>query len=249
MFRRQITMQAATGDGGAGGGDAAPPPTSVTIEQVNELVNKALGARDKRFETKVTEMFGNFGKTLEERLAAMAPKAPEEQPQGDKKVDPELVKLRQMFEAQNKVLEAEKAARLTAEAKSRSEKAAALLQSAIGKHVRPEAAQVLIKAFRADLEFDGDEPTLPLPDGTGRSTIDAAIAAWAKSDDAKAFLPAPTSGGSGAPRTQATGGPRLSRDPETVPASQWTTDERAEMVRRNQARLAEAQQKNPLAFG
>lgn len=248
MFQRQITMQAATGDGGAGGGDA-PAPTSVTIEQVNELVNKALGARDKRFETKVTEMFGNFGKTLEDRLAAMAPKAPEEQPQGDKKVDPELVKLRQMFEAQNKVLEAEKSARLAAEAKSRSEKAAAQLQSTLGKHVRPEAASVLIKAFRADIEFDGDEPTLPLPDGSGRTSIEAAIAAWAKSDDAKAFVPAPSSGGSGAPRAVSAAGSRATRDPTTVPASQWTTEDRAEMIRRNQAEMAERQAKNPLGFG
>lgn len=251
MFQRMVTMQAASGEGGAGGGDAAPAPQYVTVEQLNETLNKALGARDKRFEAKVAETLGGFGKTLEERLAALAPKAPDEQaaPTGDRKVDPELVKLRQMFEAQQKVLEAEKAARLAAETKSRQEKAAALLQSAIGKHVRPEAAAVLIKAFRADIDFDGDEPTLPLPDGTGRTSIDAAIAAWAKSDDAKAFLPAPTSGGSGAPRVAASGGARLARDPETVPAAQWTTDERAEMIRRNQAKFAEAQAKNPLAFG
>lgn len=259
MFKRfpfYVLMQAASGEGGGGGGSpggdgalgGGDAPKYVTEERFNELMNKALGARDKRFEAKVTEMFGGFGKTLEERLASLAPKPPEEQAPGDKKVDPELVKLRQMFEAQQKVLDTERSARQAAEAKSRNEKATAQLAAALGKVVRPEAAQVLLKAFRGDIEFDGDEPTMPLPDGSGRSTIDAAIAAWAKTDDAKSFIPAPTSGGSGTqPRPQ--GPARGGRDLTNVPPAQWTQAERDAQFAKNAAMLEERAKNNPFSFG
>lgn len=240
------------GGGGGGAGGEGEPPKYVTIEQMNEVLNKALGSRDKRFESKLTETLGGFGKTIEEKLAALAPKAPEsdgEQAGGGKgKVDPEFVKLKQTTDALTKRLEAETKRREDAETRGRSEKAANQLRGALSKHVRGEAVDVLLKAFRGDVQFDElGEPVFPLPDGSGTSTIDAAIEAWAKSDAAKAFIPAPSSGGSGTPRT-GTGSFR-GRDPATVDPKTWTPADRAEMLRRNQETIAERQRKNPMSFG
>ncbi len=183
-------------------GGGAPEPNQLTLEAVTELVTKTVNAaitgREKRF----TE---TMGKTLEERFAKFAeslpkPGEPTTEPEGKGgKVDPELVKLRQEMDATKKRLEASEKARAEAETRSRREKATNLLSSALGRHAMPEAVAVLTKAMIGDVVFGDDgEPMLPLPDGSGTSTIDAVVSEWAKSDAAKAFKPAPTAGGSGA---------------------------------------------------
>lgn len=216
------------GGGGDGGGDdGKAAPQYVTVEQLN----KALGARDKRFEqtftAKVTETLGTFGKTLEEKLAAFAPKPPDGDggdPKGSgKQVDPELVKLRQEQEALRKKLEASEKKALEAETKSRNERALSALRAELSKHVRPEAVDTLVKAFRGDITFDSDgNPQLPFEDGA--TTIDAAIGAWAKSDGAKLFIPAPNGGGAGTQRTS--GGGRINSDYKNKPMKDWTPADR-----------------------
>lgn len=260
LFRRfglplAVLMMSASSDesgGGGGGGGGGEPPKPPTMDEINKAINAAVTSHTKRFESKVTEMFGNFGKSLDERFAALAPKPPEGE--GDDKgkggkVDPEVVKLKQAFEAQTKAFEAEKKARLDAEHRGRTEKAVGQLRAALGKHVRPEAVDVLLKAFKGDVQFDDQgEPVFPLPDGTGASTIDAAIDQWAKSDAAKVFLPAPSNGGAGT-QQQRSGAPRLTRDPATVDPKTWTGEERAEMLRRNQEAMAKKAKENPFGFG
>jgi len=184
------------------GGGAPDQQQTLTLESVTELVTKTVNAaitgREKRF----TE---TLAKTLEERFAKFAeslpkPADPTAEPEGKAgKVDPELVKLRQEMDATKKRLEASEKARAEAETRSRREKATNLLSSALGKFAVPEAVGVLTKAMIGDVVFGDDgEPMLPLPDGSGTSTIDAVVSEWAKSDAAKAFKPAPTAGGSGA---------------------------------------------------
>jgi hypothetical protein len=212
------------GGGGAGGGDA---PKYVTIDQVNEVLNKALGSRDKR-------LMDGLGKSLDERFAKLSETLPKPSDEGGggggegaggKKVDPELVKLRQQQEAMQKRLEAADKRVADAEAKTRAEKVRTQLHGALSKVARPETVGVLLDAFTGKVQFDetGD-PSMPLSDGSGVTTIDAWVENWSKSNDAKAFLPAPSSGGAGTQRGSG-GGATRTGNYKNKPREQWTQDD------------------------
>ncbi len=222
-----VLMNAAGGESGGGGSPPADePPKYVTIEQFNEQLNKALGSRDKRFESKITEMFGGFGKSVEAQLAALAPKPhdAEHDPKGGGKVDPEFVKLKQTTDALTKRLEAETKRREDAETKQRSQRAVGELQSSLAKAgFLPEALETLTKAFRSDITYDDDgNPMLPFEDGA--TSIDAAISAWSKSDAAKIFRPAPGTGGAGTQR--GLNGSSANQGWKSKARAQWTEADR-----------------------
>lgn len=224
------------GDGsGAGGGE---PPKYVTVDELN----KALGARDKRMLDSFGKQFTSFEEKFGKLVETLQPKAPEGGGAGEgdasKKRDPDQVRRDREFEEMKKTLAEERKARLDAEQRGRTEKARAQLQTALAKHARPEVVSTLLKAMQNDVQFDEQtgEPLFPLGDGT-TSTIDAAIESWAKSNDAKPFLPAPNGGGAGTPRGGASGS--STSNYKNKPREQWTPDDVNAAFQDNLKRVAE----------
>lgn len=212
----------------------AEGPKYVTLDDVTKIVNSAITSHNKRQESSIAKL-------LDERLSAFAKPKVEEQggeagndPKAPK-VDPELLKLRRDFEAQQKVLAEEKSKRETAERKQREERAISQLQSSFSGKVRQEAIPVLVKAFRADISFDEEtgEPMLPV-DG-GIAAIPAAVDSWLKSKDSEAFRPAPNAGGSGGQRNKSGGqGP-------TKPYAQMSSEEKLDAFDRLDRQLNQQQ--------
>lgn len=232
-------------------GGGAPEQNTLTLEAVTELVTKTVNAaitgREKRF----TE---TLGKTLEERFAKFAEALPKPAPadpnaepaDGKGKVDPETLKLRQQMDALTKKLEQSEKTAAEQTAKARAEKTRSSLTAALGKVVRPEAVPRLLKAFAADVTYDeatGD-PVLPIGDGEF-ADIEAAIDTWAKSDEARAFIPAPNAGGAGSRPTTANRGQRV--DPRSKPQSQWTEEDRKAAFELNAAEIQKRVDQNPFA--
>lgn len=207
--------------------NASDTPRGVSAEDVTRLVNQAITAREKRFES-------NLAKLLDERLGGGASKrhddAADPSPAGEikaaKAADPELARFRLEQEQLRRELAAEREKRETAERKQREAKANALLHAELSARVKPEFVPTLIKALRHDVEFDeAGEPLIKF--GEAPLPIAQWAEQWAKTKDADPYKPAPNAGGSGA--SARSNGRAASY--ATKPLGEWSDDDREAFYR------------------
>ncbi len=188
--------QASKGEGGT--------PQGVTVEQVNEIVSKAISARNKQFDSKIEKSFADLtaglGDLISSKLEGLTkpndtpPKPGDETPQM-KAMQKQLADMQKKLDA----AESEKqASTQRARDKDLRQKLTESLTSAgiTGPALKGAIATLVDgeKRVRMDDEgervlFRGDEgDDLPLADG---------LKGWLKSDDAKIYLPPRGVGGSG----------------------------------------------------
>lgn len=174
-------------------------PKPLTAEEIANIVNAAITAREKR----ATE---STKKLIEESLKSLAPpKAPEVEKDASK--NPEILALQQRLESMTKAVEESETKRATAERKQREDSAYNTLRKTLEGKVRPDmlevAAQYLFAAQkRVEFAEDGtplfrvrrapspgmaeEDMQLPLSDG---------VESYLKSKEASVFLPAPATAG------------------------------------------------------
>lgn len=186
-----------------------PDPSATAQPDVNQIVNQAITAHLRRFaEKQLPSMLEAALKPIQEKLTAapaQAPQAPsggEEELRGKAKANAELEKLAKQVEEMRALAEKAEKSRMETEKRAREERAYSDLRTELGKNVKPEFVDMLAhwlmngeKVVR--LGEDGnpyvhlparntfgevEETPFPLADG---------IASWAKSDKAKAYIPAP----------------------------------------------------------
>lgn len=189
------------GDNGGGAGSGAP----LTADDVARIANQAVTAQLKRELPKAFDGFlPTLTKTLDERLASFKPADP---PAGGAPRDQQTPELAAMQRKLDELTAANKAAEERAfavERKAREDGAFSELRTALGKHIKPEFVDPIAKSlYYADkrVEFGEDgkplfkamvpayqggplqETLLPLIDG---------VEAFAKSKEAEAYRPPPT---------------------------------------------------------
>ncbi len=188
-------------------------------DQFGNIANAAAKNQLTRFSEKVLP--GIIAKVMEPLMAEIAslkapkPDADEDSVKKGGKASPEVEAMKAQIEEFKNRLSSEQNARVAAEKKSRDDGALSALRSELSPHVRPELLGVLanelfhqrkvvdydddgtplFKSKKIDMYGDPEEVRMPLKDG---------VLHFLKSEDAKAFLPAP-SGGSGAPPMRKSG--------------------------------------------
>lgn len=196
-------------------GDTSAPAKIEPKYLTAEDFNRALTARDKRFEAKFSEMLGKF-----------QPPAPPDPPP-DKAADPETVRLRREFETLTQKFSKSEEARLQAETQARTERGLATLQSSLSGKFNPKQLPILLKAFKSEMEWDADIGDFVIPvetkSGTQRLPIASAIEEWSQTEHAAFYLPAPSGGGSGSPKTSPSRG--VGSSYQSKPRDQWTQAE------------------------
>jgi len=191
--------------------------TDTDTSELDEAVERALGARlNPLVDKAISKHFKGFEKTLDERLAKLAPPKPEDKPEdkpegaagaaGKTPVDPETRKLREQLEQVTKK-------QADSEARARAAELKATRDAAHGD-LRGQLDAMGIKGPRAraviaDLEQSG---ALRLNEESGQyelavkrarakgakaeelvfDDLSAGLKDWAGTDDAKEFLPPPT---------------------------------------------------------
>jgi hypothetical protein len=213
------------------GGEAPQFLTAKDAEAlVGKVVNAAITSHLKRLDIgkSVTEaLAAQKARDAEEAAARAELQEPQEQvARSNTKVDPEVLALKRQLEAQKSAIDVERKKREEAEAARKSERVNNELRAALAKHVRPEAVEILTRAFRGDIQWDETgEPVMPLDEGR---TI--TVAGWAenfaKQKDTAIFVPAPTAGGGGSPRSGSSPRPSL-ESLANKPRSQWNDADRA----------------------
>ncbi len=194
-----------SGEGAAGAGTPDP----------NTVANAAAKAHISRFSEKVLPgLIANAMKPLLDEIQALKAPKGEEETKGKQKNDPANAALQaQLDDFKAKFANAE-SARVAAEKRSRDDSARGALKDALAPHVRPELLGILtdnlyvmkgvvdfdddgtplFKTKKKDVYGDLEDVRMPLKDG---------VAQYLKSDEAKAFLPAPgTSGANPKQKTQ-----------------------------------------------
>jgi hypothetical protein len=235
-----------------GGGD---DDDATLNAKINAAINGALTAREKRFNESLAKTLPEAIKavltpTLEEFKKTLAPGG--EDPPGKKneqgtapKPDPELIKLRERFEASEKRSADAEARAKAVEDKARKDAARAEIITALdAKGIKGERAKALVSHMEASgsLRFTDDgKPELTVKrsrskGGTAEELafdLAAGIEDWTKTDAAKEWLPAPgTQNPANARGTQNANGVRRAAQTYEKPA---TTE--AEMERRAIASL------------
>lgn len=210
-------------------------------------LNAAMTSRDKR-------LMGGFEKLLTDKLSALNA-AREDKPAADPKpaegaaakADPEVLKLREQLDKLTRQADEDRKARASVEEKSRRETARAAIREALSaKGITGARARAVI----ADLEASGavrfTEDGVPelvvkrarMKGGRAEELafddIAAGIEDWAKSDDAKEFLPASTTAIATTPRRAgANPTPALARGTAAATHNRsMSDDERADSVAR-----------------
>jgi uncharacterized protein YhaN len=208
--------------------------TSATDTQVTDpgtVANAAAKSHIARFSEKVLPgLLANAMKPLLDEIAALkAPKADADDSKGKPKNDPAMAAVQaQLEDMKSKFAQAE-AGRAAAEKRSRDDGARAALKDALSPHVRPELLGMLtdhltavkqviefdeegnplFKSKRLDIYGDPEEVRMPLKDG---------VSQFLKSEEAKAFLPAPGSSGA-APMKRTQNGARTNASIDLATAS------------------------------
>lgn len=190
-------------------------PKYLTSDEVGQIVNAAVTSHLRRFtEKQLPELLNGALKPLAEKIAAVPPPSDggeEDSTKKKSKQSPEYLAMQQEMEAMKKALQAEKDRVAAAEKKSREERSYSELRSSLEGKVRPEFLDLVAKhLFVVEGRVETDETgsslfkTTHIP-YTGadpeeiRLPLKAGIDQFLKSDTAKPFLPAPTSGASSAP--------------------------------------------------
>lgn len=190
-------------DDGNGGGGGTPAP--LTEESVKALIATNTAAIEARMKRSEKAMLESIGELLESRI----PKAPPPPDGGDKgkggDETPEMRALKAQLDEQRKVLESMKATSQADKQKLRkttlhqrvSEELAKVgfTDASRAEKVRKLLLADNVVAFESDdsddIVFRGPDGDYPLHDG---------LAQYAKSDDAKLFLPPAPAGGTGESR-------------------------------------------------
>ena len=183
-------------------------PVNLTPEQLTNLINSAITSHLKRLP--------DYGKLIEEKLAAFQPKASDPAPDAPKgkdtgKSDPQITALLAKMEEQSKALTAAQERAVQAERQQREDRARAELRQALTGKVRPEAVddvadllfsvrkqveineqgEAFLKVKRAPVPgFPEEEALMPIADG---------VEHWAKSKAASIYIPATQSGTTSTP--------------------------------------------------
>lgn len=164
-------------------GDASEK--TVTIEQVNQIVNAAITARNRSFEEKISNQFAELKNLI-------APQQNQEEPTSRVgKVDAKT----QMLETQIKQMQTERARRRDSELRS------AVKDQLLAAGVAPGAVKALV-ALHVDAEKsvgyasdDSDEIVVKTQDSV--YSLQEGLGNWLKSDDAKIYLAPKGATGSG----------------------------------------------------
>jgi hypothetical protein len=191
---------------------------SAHVKRAEEKAAKELKARDDLWSQRLEEERANFGKTLDERIAALKPAELEKPAKGAKPDEPKAFKLEDHEEwrkAQEKAKETQ--AELTklrgendlarkreaeAVAKSRAQNLTSSVKEALTKAGIPaDRHKAAIAVLREDGLFnyaengEGDAPVFRGADG--EVALDDGIKSWSKTPEAKIFMPPLNPGGSG----------------------------------------------------
>lgn len=219
MMKRILMQKAGEGSGGGSGGEGGggEDADAKLIATINKVVHAAMADRDKRLETKLSNMMNTAigGKFDEIRQLLVESDDKDETPPGDERPNPGQGQQRHATmspedraamkkaqadaaEAKKKADEWENRAKQEAEKSRRAEERQLLVSSLQGK-VKPALLDMAVDQLHAKylqrdeetgniLWKDADGTLVPAKDG---------VAAWVKSDVGKEFLPARDARGSG----------------------------------------------------
>jgi hypothetical protein len=196
------------------GSQTPEAPQYVTPDQLGQVVNQAITSHLKRIN--FDEMIGKSIGPLIEQIKALQPAAPngDEEPTAKPKgkEDPRLAALSAQMEDMKKSLETERNAKLAAEKSARNDRAYTELRKSLEGKVAPGLLDMVANNLfkvegRVIVAEDGSTTFKTMkPAFYGSSEmeevempIEAGVAEYLKSESAKAFLPAPSTGGNATP--------------------------------------------------
>lgn len=189
----------------SGGGDQ---PVAITEATVQELINKAIGARFRTFEekqakaaeTQSAKLLETFGQTLEQKLEAFKP-APPQQHDADPKQSPE-------YRAQQKQIDDLKKSITQAQNEKQQERQkarAVMLRQNVETALKgmkvdhPHAAAYLIDSAKlVDFADENSENVIFRKKGSEETDLlETGLSEWLKSAEGKLYVPATGASGSG----------------------------------------------------
>lgn len=182
---------------------ATEAPKHLTAEEVNALVNTAIGARLKQFEGAFTKSIGGL---LETQLAGLRDQLrPQEQAPapgantgpaagpgtGNPEMDKRLAQLEAELKSHRAIAEKERTAREAAEAKQAAQEQRQLLQNALVEaKIRPEMLDPALKYLGDKLARDADGGVRWRSDDGSFAPIADGVKDFLKTPTGMAFLPA-----------------------------------------------------------
>ena len=213
----------AEGDQSGGGGGSASLTEERVIALAAQQVSNQLLARTKDIEKRVgetvtkqlSEQFGSFTKSFEEKFAAIAPAG-----KGDKKGaapaegDTAIATMKRQLDELTKGIQDRDAKLQAADARARSITLRQRTADELAKYriegPRAKAAMAMLISEEGRVAYDDDGETLVFKDDTGTTiTLEEGLKSWAKSESAQIFMAPTGARGSGdrpnAGRAAATG--------------------------------------------
>lgn len=182
--------------------------SGLTADDVVKIVNQAITSRNKNNDAKMTSMFEEFAKKLDEKFATLnSSQTAKEQQSNEPRIEDnpiykgmqkKFAELQDKFEQseREKTAERQKARDVT----MRQRVAEELIKAGIdSKHTR-HALALLVDAEKR-VSFDDDYNLVFNSETDGELDLATGIRTWAKSDDAKVYLPARGLTGSGDKRS------------------------------------------------
>ncbi len=160
---------------------------SVTMEQVVQVVNSAITARNRAFEAKLESQFSE----LKSMLSPKTDEQPEATSKGSKKVSPEV----EALQNQLKMLQGDRA-------KARDMQLRTTVKEQLMKAgVNPAHVKALV-ALHVDADktityADDNSDEILFKGADSHYTLEQGLGTWLKSEDAKPYLPAKGASGSG----------------------------------------------------
>ena len=208
--------QAGQGNPSPEGGQGSGETQTLTAQEVNDLVNRAITSRNKALEAKLEKSLGEltsgFGAKFDEfakLFEAVKPKAPEPKPddkgkqQPSIKDDPEYQSMLKQLDALRKSQEAaQKAAETERREKRdmslRQKLAKALAESGVNDASRADLAiGILVDAKKHVRYMADDSDDIVFQSADGEQDLSTGIKGWLKSEAGKVFLPPRGTSGSG----------------------------------------------------
>lgn len=218
MFRMGM-LRAPEGDGGEGGGAGGDGGQAkpITLDDVNKAITGRLSDFAKKQETTLkstlsttlASLVGDIDKALDTKLEAFKSQIPTpESKAGDtktpavtdtpeyrglkKQLDDTAAQVRASAEREKVAMESAKATRL------RQGVAEMLAKKGFDPaRVRLAVGQLIDVDKRARIDGEGDDERIVIKDTDGEVDLETGVDAWAKTDEAKIYLPPRGSAGSG----------------------------------------------------
>jgi hypothetical protein len=153
--------------------EQADTALSITLEQVNQIVNAAISSRFKSFEKKFDE--------FSTRLAT--PDHNEEPKKDEKLSNTELLNLKKQLEAIQKERDSEVSKRKDTELRTSVKET--LLKAGVAPHMIKPALAMLVDSDK--VVGYNDEDQVVYRTQTGDLDLDSGLRSWIKSDEGKAF--------------------------------------------------------------